>query len=132
MIDVKPREVAPSQDFLKENTVKFILECIKNNEESKLPPTPILRKDDDGQLVAIDGHNLLAVMAYFDRTLEVHVAQSNEDGLPTIDEASVIRNQDLRNKFDSCLNDRDEARKNGIYSFKDLIDKYPQLFEGTI
>lgn len=130
MIEVNPRRVVPSQDFLKEKTVRFILQCIKNGDEQKLPPTPILRKDDQGQLVAIDGHNLLAVMAYLDRKVEVHVALNNEDGLPPIKEANISRNQDLRSKFESCLNGRDKAKSHGVNSFKDLIIKYQQLFEG--
>jgi hypothetical protein len=131
MTEVNPRRVQPSQDFLKEKTTKFILECIKNGEEDQLPPTPILRKDDQGQLVAIDGHNLLAVMAYFDRKVEVHIAENNEDGLPATSEANIIRNQDLKNKFESCLDARDEVQRNGVHSFRDLLIKYPELFEGT-
>jgi hypothetical protein len=126
---VNPREVAPSQDFLKEKTTRFILECLRNGDEASLPPTPIVRKDEKGGLIAIDGHNLLAARAYHNQLADVHMAESSEHGLPEDDEASILRNQDLREKFESSLVARDIARANGVNSFDDLIAKYPELFE---
>ena len=92
-----------------------------------MPPDPIVRKDDD-ELVAIDGHNLLAVMSYFGREINVHVANDKTDGLPNDSEANEIRNQDLHDKFDSCLDARDVSKNGGVTSFSDLVKKYPELF----
>lgn len=126
---VNPREIAPSQDFLKEKTTRFILEALRNGDEESLPPTPIVRKDEQGELVAIDGHNLLAARAHHGQLADVHLAESSEHGLPEIDEASILRNKDLREKFESSLEGRELARANGVHSFDDLIAKYPELFE---
>ncbi len=58
---VEAKTIIPSQDFLKPATVRFIFDCIKSGDLDKLPPEPIVRKDENGNLVAIDGHNILAV-----------------------------------------------------------------------
>lgn len=131
MTEINPIEIEPSQNFLKEKTVRFILQCVRNGEEDQLPPMPIVRRDDDGKLVAIDGHNLLAVKAFYGQTQEVHVAKSANDGLSDDSEASTLRNQDLHDKFESCLDERDAAQNDGVRSFNDLIEKYQKLFEET-
>lgn len=129
MTEVDPRNIAPSQDFLKEKTVSFILQCMRDGQEDQLPPMPIVRRDNDGEFVAIDGHNLLAAKAFHGRLQEVHIAKSAEDGLPSNSEATLLRNQDLKDKFESCLIERDAVKAQGVSSFDDLITKYHELFE---
>ena len=124
-----PREISPSQNFLKEKTVRFILECIQNGNEEDLPPKPIVRHDSTGKLVAIDGHNLLAVRAFYGQRQTIHIADSAEDGLPVDTEANRLRNQDLHDKFESSLTERDSAKTENVNSFSDLIAKYPDIFE---
>lgn len=126
LVDV--RDVSPSQDFLKERTVRFILSCIENDQEDELPPTPIVRKDDEGRLVAIDGHNLLAVKGKLGRQTLVHVAESAEDGLPPTSEANRTRNSDLAEKYELSLVERARVAAEGVTSFEGLVDKYSQIF----
>lgn len=128
MMRVDPNQIAPSQDFLKEKTVRFILQCIREGKDDQLPPPPIVRKDAQGKLVAIDGHNLLAVRAYRGEFQEVHVAKAPDDGLPEISKSNVDRNNDLREKFDACLLERDRAGSKGVRTMMDLIGRYPELF----
>ncbi len=125
---VSPHYISPSQDFLKANTVRFIFECIKNVERNELPPAPIVRKDDQGNLVAIDGHNLIAVMQFLGQDITVHIASSANDGLPETSEANIQRNRDLKEKFDSVLMERARLNQQGIDSFSDLLRQYPDLF----
>jgi len=127
---VNPELVQPSQDFLKPQTVGFIFDCLKNGHEDLLPPTPIVRSDNKGDLVAIDGHNLLAVYAFLRQELNVHVAASPEDGLPETTDQNKQRNNDLRAKYDICLAERSSVQKEGIMSFQDLIRSNNKLFEG--
>lgn len=125
---VNPNSILPSQDFLKPGTVGFIADCIKNNTPEALPPDPIVRADGAGRLIAIDGHNLIAYMAYLQQPIEVHLAESATDGLPGISGADIARNTDLLNKYDSVLTDQTDVAANGIESFSDLMAKYPELF----
>lgn len=125
---VSPETIVPSQDFLKPNTVVFILECIEKGRFDQLPPSPIVRRDKDGELIAIDGHNLIAVKLYRKEDIEVHIANSSTDGLPPITDADIQRNKDLKEKFEAVLVERDRVRSQGIVSFKDFIKRYPELF----
>ena len=125
---VDPNSILPSQDFLKPNTVRFISECIEKGEMDELPPDPIVRANHDGRLIAIDGHNLIAKMCDLGELVEVHPAESADDGLPETSEANRLRNIDLANKFDSVVDDQARVEAEGITSFKDLIAKYPELF----
>ena len=68
LIKVKANEIIPSQDFVKEDTIGYILKCIVNNEEEKLPPTPIVRNNPNGPgYIAIDGHNLIIISDLLER-----------------------------------------------------------------
>ena len=125
---VSPNLILPSQDFLNPQTISFIIERIKNGELEKLPPDPIVRKDDSGNLIAIDGHNLIAVRLHRGEDIDVHLANSYEDGLPANSEANVERNNDLKRKYDSALIERVRLHEQGIDSFNDLINRYPDLF----
>ncbi len=124
IVNVDPNTVAPSQDFLKEKTLNFIFECIRNRREYELPPTPIVRKDQAGKLVAIDGHNILAAMTHLGRNVDVHVATSKTDGLIDNSEATKLRNKDLFDKFGESLEERDKTIKSGVSTFHDLVNKY--------
>ena len=129
LLSVNPNDISPSQDFLKEKTVRFILECIRNGNEDQLPPMPIVRKDSGGKLVAIDGHNLLAVMSRLGRKQIVHVAENAADGLAQTSDANKARNQDLAEKYDSSLSASEEVAIGGIRSFDDLTARYPLIWE---
>jgi len=126
---VEAKTIIPSQDFLKPATVRFIFDCIKSGDLDKLPPEPIIREDENGNLIAIDGHNILAVRSFKDEDIEVHVATSANDGLPEVSDANIARNDDLRMKFDNVLKERVVLHDTGIDSFEDLISKYPDLFQ---
>ena len=126
---VDPDTILPSQDYLKPGTVKFILACISNGESEKLPPTPVVRADSTGRLVAIDGHNLIAVMSKLGKKIDVHIAKSKTDKLPDKNGANTSRNIDLSDRYDSVLSDQGKVSANGINSFSDLIAKYPDLFD---
>lgn len=125
---ISPKNILPSQDFLKERTIQFILECLRTGNTDELPPTPLVRKNEAGQLIAIDGHNLIAVRLYRNEDIEVLVAGSAGDGLPPTSRANIIRNQELAAKYDTVLDDRRKVAAEGIGSFDDLIAKYPELF----
>ena len=100
---VPPADILPSQDFLKPKTIEFIFSCIKNGTLDKLPPAPIVRKDSEGNMVAIDGHNLIAVKLYRNEDIDIHLAKSANDGLPETSEANTERNQILKDKYESVL-----------------------------
>ncbi len=124
---VSPQNILPTQNFLKPQTLTFILDCIRRGNLDELPPNPIVREDDEGSLVAIDGHNLIAVKLSRNEDVDVHLAKSADDGLPAISDANIQRNEDLKNKFDSVLEDRKRLEAEGVMSFDDLIAKYPDI-----
>jgi len=126
---ISPEKIAPSQDFLKERTVKFIFSCLRDGNTEALPPTPLVRKDEEGNLVAIDGHNLIAVREFRGEDIEVIVAESSTDGLPPTTEANTTRNEELAAKYDSVLDERRKVAAEGIVSFADLIARYQPLFD---
>jgi hypothetical protein len=125
---VSPSEIAPSQDFLKEKTVRFIFSCFRDGNIEELPPTPLVRRDADGNLVAIDGHNIIAARAVRGEDVEVIVAESATDGLPPTSEANITRNEELAANFDTALAAREKVAAEGIVSFADLIARYQPLF----
>jgi hypothetical protein len=49
-------QLIPSQDYLKEDTVKYILECYERNDMLQLPPPPLVRlhPGDIDKYIAID------------------------------------------------------------------------------
>jgi hypothetical protein len=125
---ISPEHIAPSQDFLKEGTVRFIFACLRDGNTDELPPTPLVRKDEQGQLVAIDGHNLIAVRLFRGEDVDVVVAESSTSGLPANSEANITRNQELADKYDTVLGERRKVAAEGITTFADLIEKYRPLF----
>jgi hypothetical protein len=126
-MQVRPEQILPSQGFLKEKTIRFILECFRTGHIDELPPTPLVRHDEEGNLVAIDGHNLIAVRLHRNEPIDVIVATSPEDGLPETSEANAARNRDLAEKYDTVLAEQRCVAAEGIASFADLITKYPDL-----
>ncbi len=126
---ISPEKIAPSQDFLKERTVRFIFSCLRDGNTEDLPPMPLVRKDNDGNLVAIDGHNIIAVRQFCGDDIEVIVAESSTDGLPPTTEANITRNEELAAKYDSVLDERQKVAAEGIVTFADLIAQYQPLFD---
>ena len=128
---LKTTKILPSQDFLKENTVKYILDCLKNNTLDKLPTTPIVRKIGE-DYVALDGHNLIAVMDYLGREVEVYVAATNKATLIGSSQAVAARNKEIKDKFDHLPFALNITQEKGIFEFKDLVNKYAKLFNFDI
>lgn len=126
---ISPENIAPSQDFLKERTVRFIFSCLHEGNAADLPPTPLVRKDSEGNVVAIDGHNLIAARHFRGEDIEVNVAESPTDGLPPTTEANITRNEELAAKYDSVLDERRKVASEGIVTFADLIARYQPLFD---
>lgn len=125
---IAPERILPSQDFLKPKTVAYIFECLRDNKDHELPPPPILREDSQGNLIAIDGHNIIAVRLFRREAIEVHIAKTAHDGLPAISDANIKRNRDLQDKFEKVLQDRRHVLTEGIETFHDLIARYDDLF----
>jgi hypothetical protein len=125
---VSPESILPSQNFIKPGTVRFIFECLRTGNTEDLPPTPLVRKNEKGQSVAIDGHNRIVVSWFMGEDIEVFNAKSASDGLPPTSAANITRNQELAAKFDTVLEEQQKVAAEGIESFGDLIAKYPELF----
>ncbi len=123
-IVVETKAIAPSQDFLKEETIRHILKHV--NEPEELPPTPIVRKDGEGY-IAIDGHNLLAVADMMEGRCEVYCAESEDDLLPGEGDAIEKRNADLKEKFRKVATLAEEMEREGISAVADLRKKYSYL-----
>ncbi|MBI4599970.1 hypothetical protein HY732_03535 [Candidatus Uhrbacteria bacterium] len=124
LIKLKPSAIKPSQDFLKKGTMDFIFDCFKKGELALLPPPPLVRRDPGhmDSYIAIDGHNLLAAHEFFGTECEVFLVDSADDFLPNPNNDPRItqRNKDLSEKFESCVDDANEARS----SFQELIQGY--------
>lgn len=132
LIKVKANEIIPSQNFVKEDTIGYILKCIVNNEEDRLPPTPIVRNDPNSSgYIAIDGHNLIIIYDLLKRDCEVYLAKSSNDKLTELPKSSpdaiAKRNEDLAQKYDQVIDDVIQLKNKGISTFKDLRAKYPYL-----
>lgn len=125
---VSPDQLLPSQNFLKPGTIAYILDCYETNRLYDLPPNPIVRKDNSGNMIAIDGHNLIAVKLYRGEDINVHMAAHASDGLPETSDANIKRNLDLKEKFDTVLQDRTRTQSDGIHTFSDLMARYPDIF----
>jgi len=126
---INPSEIYPTQNFLKPGTVEYIFDCISNGHKEDLPPAPIVRKDAEGNLLAIDGHNLIAVLHYLGEEIEVHLAESTSDGLGVKTNKDATRNQELHDKYDQILELRQQTISNGVNTFQDLIDQNKELFD---
>ncbi len=120
IVKTNPSEVRPSQDFLKENTLRFIKENYEKGNFDKLPPTPIVRKDNEGRFIAIDGHNLLAFYYIKNLDCEVYVAESKDDGLLGDSDMVTKRNKDLFEKYEVVLGEAESLTQKGIRTIGDL------------
>ena len=132
-ITVKGSQVRPSQDWLREDTVRYILACYAEHRESELPPPPLVRHNPETrELVAIDGHNLLAVADFLGKEIEVYAVDSSEDRMVenNVYRKDMVekRNAELAEKFDSSLRGHEDAKAAGINSFVDLRNKYAYLW----
>jgi hypothetical protein len=132
IINVKADQIKPSQDFIKEKTVGYILKCIVENELNKLPPTPIVSNDPNNPgYIAIDGHNLIIVFDLLDKSFDIFVADSPHDKLIELSKSSLDaidkRNQNIVDKYDLVVHSVKELERKGISSFKDLRAKYSYL-----
>ncbi len=130
-ISIETARLRPSQDFLKEGTLRFILTCISEGRVGDLPPSPIVRRGEGQDLIAIDGHNLVAIYDLLGLRCGVYVADSPSDFL-TPEMADSLegiesRNRDLSEKFESAFVDSCELANAGLRSFNDLREKYPYL-----
>ena len=133
LIKENPDRIMPSQGFVKEDTVEFILQCIVKGELEKLPPAPIVRKHPSRSgYVAIDGHSLLVVKSMLHERAELYLAKSSIDYLskkefPKNSEESLSsRNRDL-SKFESVLAKAEILQSEGIKTILDLRNKYEFL-----
>ena len=124
-IKLKPEFIKPSQNFLKKETLNFILDCYKKRKLDSLPPTPIVRKDphNNGLYIAIDGHNLLAANELYHTECEVYVADSANDYLPNPKNLPSIsqRNKDLSDKFDTCVTEANRIHCSFTTRIKDYL-----------
>lgn len=125
---VNPADILPTQDFLKAGTVKYIFDCIADNNEAGLPSSPIVRKDSEGNMLAVDGHNLIAVRLALGEDIEVHLATSKIDGLAVKNQKDIDRNADLLEKYNQISELRAQTVLAGINAFQDLIDQNQEMF----
>ena len=122
LLDIEPGKIAPSQDFLKEKTLRYIEACFREGRLGDLPPTPIVRHhpNKDGYYIAIDGHNLLATSHLRGEKCVVYVADSANDQLPGDDTITKDRNRDLREKFALVPDIARELENKDITTIADL------------
>ena len=120
IVKTNPSKIRPSQDFLKKDTLDFIRFNYEKGNFEKLPPTPIVRKDDAGNYIAIDGHNLLAFYSFKSMDCEVYVSEHKEDRFLGDSEMIEKRNKDLFDKYDSALKKSDLLSTKGIKTIGDL------------
>jgi len=127
---IDPRTVLPSQDFLKEGTVKFIVDCLSRGDLAKLPPPPMVRCVDFSQrLVAIDGHNLLAIKAITGENCLVYLANSPSDFIQADAAASGVseRNKDLNEKFSLAEIEARRLFACGVQNVMAIAEQYDSL-----
>ena len=122
IIKTNPSLVRPSQDYLKGDTLDFIKQNFEAGNLEKLPPAPIVRKDENGGYIAIDGHNLLAFYSLRNMECYVCVAESKDDKIEGDSEMIQKRNTDLFEKYDSALNEANSLKEKGIVTIKDLCN----------
>jgi hypothetical protein len=128
IMKVSPEQILPSQNFLKPGTVQFILRCLNTGKTEELPPPPLVVEDENGRMIAVDGHNMIAVSRYRGELVKVSIAKSATDGLPPTSAANDTRNQELADKYDTVLDEQRRVAAEGITSFDSLLSQYPELF----
>ena len=109
--------------------MRFIFSCLRDGNTDDLPPPPLVRTDGEGNLIAIDGHNLIAVRQFRGEDVEIVIAESPTDGLPPTTAANIARNEELASKYSSVLDERQRVAADGVTSFADLVARYQSLFD---
>ncbi len=119
---LKTPEIVPSQNFVKPDTIRMILDRWINCNKQGLPPKPLVRVGKQGKCIAIDGHTLLVISDLFDRECEVFVVESAGEALTIEDspgasmEAVIERNRELAGKFEKVDNwAGSDSRKGNVY-----------------
>ena len=127
---VNPSQVLPSQDFLKDGTVRMIANALASGQLGRVPPPPIVRSANFSERpVAIDGHNLLAVKLLMGENCLVYLAEHSNDHLPASadDPAIEQRNRDLSDKFAASDTEARRLLESGITGMSGLLTHYPEL-----
>ena len=137
LLRVKPSQIKPSQDWLTDGTIRYILDCYSQHHEENLPPPPLVRRDPESEdLIAIDGHNLLAVAEFLGKEIDVCLVESREDRLPLsiASNKDMIdkRNRELQDKYDTVLEAAQKTAEKGINNFRDLWPKSTELLKKDI
>jgi cytidyltransferase-like protein len=127
---IDPRQVLPSQDFLKDGTVRMIADALACGQLNRVPPPPIVRTVTFSERpVAIDGHNLLAVRLLLGENCLVYLAEHPHDHLPLSADDSAIndRNRDLTDKFAASEVEARRLITEGMAGMPSLLSRYPDL-----
>lgn len=134
IILINTENIKPSQNFLKEDTIKFIFTCYFENKKQLFPPIPVVRYDvEKDEYIAIDGHNLIAIYDLLGEGINIYVAKNKRDCLTqkNFPKASMdglkSRNKDLEEKYDFVIDDYNKLKENNISSFFNLRSKYSYL-----
>jgi len=82
----------------------------------------MVRRDPDNleEYIAIDGHNLIAVKDLLKESIEVYVAEHEDDFIFGEGEAIEKRNKDLKDKFNFALSENRRIEKEGVLDFSSL------------
>lgn len=127
---IDPIQILPSQDFLKDGTVRMIANALASGQLDRVPPPPIVRAASfSDRLVAIDGHNLLAVKLLMGERCLVYLAEHPNDHLALSSDDSAIaqRNRDLTDKFEASEIEARQLFARGITGMSALLTHYPDL-----
>lgn len=131
---INPKQIIPSQNFLKDDTVRMIVDALASGQVSCLPPPPLVRTVSfSPRLVAIDGHNLLAVKLLLGENCLVYVTDDHDDTLPTFTPNGGVnqRNKELKEKFDISESEARHLYKSGVTGLEFILANYPDLVDYT-
>jgi hypothetical protein len=133
-VSIWTEQLKPSQNYLKEDTLKFILTCWFENRNDLLPPPPIVRKSEKvGEYIAIDGHNLIAIYDLFNQKIPVYIVENAQDELvddffsQCIQEDLLNRKSELKKKYNSSIREAKKLERLDLSSFSSLRNKYSYL-----
>lgn len=130
---LKTSGILPSQDFVKPDTIRMILDRWLHQDKQGLPPSPLVKRGKNGEYIAIDGHNLLVVSDLFDGECEVFLVEGKDDILTIEDcpdtsrEFVIDRNGELKEKFSIVDGLAYQMQEKGILSIADLRHSVPYL-----
>lgn len=123
---LKTSDIVPSQDFVKLETIRKILDNWMHNDKRGLPPRPVVKKGVNGKFIAIDGHNLLVIQDLFEGECSVILVESANDFLTqelspgSSEEAIAERNRELQEKFFLVDEMSAQMKRRGLESITDL------------